>query len=68
MACDRAGGEPTSFLAWIDFDRADRERTHRIMDLFREEEARDGLGIDAVRDALSDLLFPGTSTIQTRLR
>ncbi len=38
------------------------------MDLFREEEARDGLGIDAVRDALSDLLFPGTSTIQTRLR
>ena len=57
-----------SFLAWIDFDQADRERTHRIMDLFKEEDARDELGIGAVRDALSDLLFPGTSTIQTRLR
>ena len=57
-----------SFLAWIDFDQVDRERTHRIMDLFREEDARDELGIGAVRDALSDLLFPGTSTIQTRLR
>lgn len=57
-----------SFLAWIDFDQADRERTHRIIDLFKEPDARDELGIGAVRDGLSDLLFPGTSTIQTRLR
>lgn len=57
-----------SFLAWIDFDQSDRDRTHRIMDLFSEEDLRDELGIGAVRDALSDLLFPGTSTIQTRLR
>lgn len=57
-----------SFLAWIDFDQSDRDRTHRIMDLFSEEDSRDELGIGAVRDALSDLLFPGTSTIQTRLR
>lgn len=57
-----------SFLAWIDFDQTDRERTHRIMDLFGEEDARDELGIGAVRDALADLMFPGTSTIQTRMR
>ncbi len=57
-----------SFLAWIDFDQTDRERTHRIMDLFAEEDARDELGVSAVRDGLSDLMFPGTSTIQTRLR
>lgn len=38
------------------------------MDLFNEKEARDELGLGSVRDAISDLLFPGTSTIQTRLR
>lgn len=57
-----------SFLAWIDFDQADRDRTRRIMDLFGQEDTRDELGLGSVRDALADLLFPGTSTIQTRLR
>ena len=57
-----------SFLAWIDFDQADRDRTRRIMDLFGQEESRDELGLGSVRDALADLMFPGTSTIQTRLR
>jgi hypothetical protein len=57
-----------SFLAWIDFDQTDRECAHRIMDLFGDEDARDELGIGAIRDALADLMFPGTSTIQTRLR
>lgn len=55
-------------LAWIDFDQADRDRTRRIIDLFDEKDTRDELGLGAVRDALSDLMFPGTSTIQTRLR
>lgn len=57
-----------SFIAWIDFDQADRDRTRRIMDLFGNEESRDELGLGAIRDALADLMFPGTSTIQTRLR
>ncbi len=57
-----------SFLAWIDFDQADRDRARRIMDLFDSEESRDELGLGSVRDALSDLMFPGTSTIQTRIR
>lgn len=57
-----------SALSWIDFDQADRDRTRRVMDLFSEKEARDELGLGSVRDAISDLLFPGTSTIQTRLR
>ena len=57
-----------SFLAWIDFDQADRDRTRRIMDLFGQEDRRDELGLGSVRDALADLMFPGTSTIQTRLR
>ena len=57
-----------SFLAWIDFDQADRDRTRRIMDLFGQEDSRDELGLGSVRDSLADLMFPGTSTIQTRLR
>src|SRR5512142_376887 len=57
-----------STLAWLDHDAAERERTQRILALFRERESRDELGLGAVRDAFADTLFPGTSTIQTRLR
>jgi hypothetical protein len=39
-----------------------------VIDLFREHETRDELGIGSVRDAFADLLFPGTSTIMTRAR
>jgi len=39
-----------------------------VIDLFREKETRDELGIGVVRDAFADMLFPGTSTIQTRAR
>lgn len=57
-----------SSLAWIDFDDAERQRVQRIMALFQERESRDELGLGAIRDSIADHLFPGTSTIQTRLR
>ncbi|MYF89976.1 MAG: hypothetical protein F4186_11940 [Boseongicola sp. SB0676_bin_33] len=57
-----------SSLAWIDFDEADRQRAQQIMALFQERETRDELGLGAIRDSIADHLFPGTSTIQTRLR
>jgi Family of unknown function (DUF6361) len=57
-----------STLAWIDFDEAERQRAERIMALFQEREGRDELGLGAIRDSIADHLFPGTSTIQTRLR
>ncbi len=57
-----------SSLAWIDFDEAERQRAQRIMAFFQERESRDELGLGAIRDSISDHLFPGTSTIQTRLR
>jgi hypothetical protein len=55
-------------LAWLDFNAAERERTQRILAMFDEKETRDELGLGAIRDSISDHLFPGTSTIQTRLR
>jgi hypothetical protein len=39
-----------------------------ILNLFTETESRDELGIGQVRDALSELLFPGVSTLHTRAR
>ena len=57
-----------SSLAWIDFDEAERQRAQRIMALFHERETRDELGLGGIRDSIADHLFPGTSTIQTRLR
>jgi hypothetical protein len=57
-----------SSLAWIDFDESERERTDRLLAFFKEKETRDELGIGGIRDSIADLLFPGTSTIQTRVR
>lgn len=57
-----------STLTWIDHDAAARERSLRIIALFQEKETRDELGLGAIRDSIADQLFPGTSTIQTRLR
>lgn len=57
-----------SLLAWVDHDSEARERTLRILALFQERESRDELGLGGIRDSFADQLFPGTSTIQTRLR
>ncbi len=58
----------TSTLSWIDYDADERDRVNRVLQLFRERETRDELGLGGIRDAFADSLFPGTSTIQTRLR
>lgn len=39
-----------------------------VIGIFSSQDTRDELGIGGVRDAFSGLLFPGTSTIQTRAR
>ena len=57
-----------SRIAWIDHDAEARERSMRVLAMFGERDTRDELGLGAIRDNLSELLVPGTSTIQTRLR
>lgn len=57
-----------SIVGWVDYDQGDADRARQLISLFSTPEARDELGLGAIRDAFSDLLFPGTSTIQTRLR
>jgi hypothetical protein len=57
-----------SSLSWLDHDAEARDRSLRILALFQEKESRDELGLGGIRDSFADRLFPGTSTIQTRLR
>lgn len=39
-----------------------------LVEQFRDQGTVDDLGIGQVRDSFSDALFPGTSTLHTRLR
>lgn len=57
-----------SSFAWLDTSERDRRRTLDIIDLFQQKETVDELGIGSIRDAIADVLSPGTSTIQTRAR
>ena len=55
-----------SSLTWLDYSERDRRRALDVIDLFRETGTLDELGLASIRDSFSELLFPGTSTIQTR--
>ena len=57
-----------STLTWLDLTASDRDRMRQVLDLFKEQGTVDEMGLGSLRDALSEDLFPGTSTIQTRLR
>lgn len=57
-----------SSLGWVDFSSEDRTRVQEVMALLKQPGTLDELGIGQVRDAFSDLLFPGFSTIQTTAR
>ena len=58
----------SAFLAWMSFSEGDRRRILDVIETLRQKDARDELGIGSVRDAFSDILFPGTGTVQTRAR
>lgn len=57
-----------SSFTWLDYSDKDRQKMLDILSALKEHETRDELGIGVVRDAFSDMFFPGTSTIQTRAR
>lgn len=53
----------TSTLTWLVFSA---QQCRQVVD--GAQDSRDDLGIGTVGDALADLLFPGTSTIQDQVR
>ena len=55
-------------IGWVDFSKRDRDMVLNVLRLLTEPGAVDELGIGTIRDAFSDILFPGTSTIQTRAK
>ena len=57
--------EPT--LTWLDLTGTDREQMRRVLALFKEGTV-DELGLGTLRDAFAGKLFPGVTSIQTRLR
>jgi hypothetical protein len=57
-----------SSFSWLDTSESDRRRMSDVVAAFREKSTRDEMGVGTIRDGLSDLMFPGTSTIQTRTR
>ena len=58
----------SSSFTWLDYSEQERRKMLDVVDLFKEQNTRDELGIGAIRDALAELLFPGTGTVQTRAR
>lgn len=57
-----------SSFVWLDYSERERRKMLDVIELFRESETVDELGIGSIRDAFADMLFPGTSTIMTRSR
>jgi hypothetical protein len=57
-----------SSIAWIDFSEQDRRHMMEVVSLFKQRDTRDELGLGSIRDAVADLFFPGTTTLQTRAR
>jgi hypothetical protein len=58
----------TSAFAWLDHDETERRKMLEVVNLFREKGTLDELGFGTIRDAFAEHFFPGTSTIQTRVR
>lgn len=57
-----------STLTWLAHSESERRRTQEVLRLLEEPGTQDSIGIGRIRDAISDLLFPGTSTLHTRAR
>lgn len=55
-------------LGWIDFSKTERSKIVSVLDLLSESGNLDKLGIAVVRDGFSNLFFPRSFTIQTRVR
>jgi hypothetical protein len=56
----------SSAFAWLEQSEEQRRRVLDVVDLFREHGTVDELGLGTIRDAMADILFPGTSNLMTR--
>lgn len=57
-----------SLIAWLDVSAEEQRRVRELVAMFADKSTLDELGVGQIRDAFSDTLFPGLSTVQTRAR
>jgi len=57
-----------SIFSWVDFSDEERDKMVQIIRQLRQQDTIDELGIGSVRDSIANILFPGTTTIQTRAK
>lgn len=57
-----------SYFGWLDGDDSQRSAMLEVVKLFEDTSTVDELGIGSVRDTFSNALFPGTSTLHTRVK
>lgn len=57
-----------SVFTWLDHSEKQRRAVIEVLTLFKDRSTVDELGIGTVRDAIADILFPGTGAPQTRAR
>lgn len=55
-------------IGWVDFSKVERNNVVSILRLLESQTALDELGVGTVRDAFSNLIFPGISTQETRAK
>lgn len=55
-------------IGWIDYSNKDRDKVMSVLHILSEPQAVDELGVGLIRDGFADILFPGTSTVQTRAK
>ncbi len=59
---------PIADLGWIDFSETDKNKAMKALEMWQDAGTVDELGVGVVRDALSDAMFPGITTIMTRAK
>lgn len=57
-----------SVFTWLDHSEKQRRTVMEVLTLFKDKSTVDELGIGTIRDAIADILFPGTGAPQTRAR
>jgi len=58
---------PSTFT-WVDYEEKDRQKMMEVIKMFQESDTRDELGIGTIRDTIAEMFFPGTTTIQTKVK
>ena len=55
-------------IGYINFGREEKENLYKVLQSIRDHHAIDELGIGRIRDAFSNKMFPGMSTLHNRAK